>query len=258
MRFTHVARSSWDIMASVIIHRPPIVAPQMTAIEKRYAAVQSQIEKENSLLNDYEIKSKKDQILLERKAKLEAAGRDLSELEGELEVTNQMREQEWQNKATQLAKRYKFDDAEKIEGDVDEKNEKRLADKELVLVVKQRYGREDGYQSPWQFPEISTRQGEPLRQSAERCVGELLMGDVSIQGNAPISVFTLRYPKPIADAKKKSGSKVFFYNAILGAKTAIKLNTTEFPEYAWVSAEEFVKRVPGTNYRSAVRTSFLQ
>ncbi|CAJ0930128.1 unnamed protein product, partial [Mesorhabditis belari] len=256
MRVSMLTRTSWDIVASVVLQRAPIIASPMSPIERRYQDMLLKVEKESSLLNDHELKSKKDQLLLAKKAELEASGKDLSELEGELEVTNLMKEQEWNARADRLVKNYKLN--ERNDGEKDEKSLQRLLDRQLVLVVRQKFGQKQ-YASPWKLPEIEHRQGETLRQTAERCLGEVVSGDlaVQIQGNAPVSIYTFRYPKPVAQKKNKNGAKIFFYNAVMSPKSDFQVNKSEIADFGWLCAEEFNQRVTG-DYRKSVHTCFLE
>lgn len=51
----------WDIFASVALMRPPIIAPPMNDIEKRYSDFMSQSELEGSLRCDFELRQLRDE-----------------------------------------------------------------------------------------------------------------------------------------------------------------------------------------------------
>ena len=147
---------------------------------------------------------------MEKRKRLEEEGKDLSLLEGELGKTVMMEEEEWIKKK-QLAfetygiKRDAFED----------KNPKTLSrafDRKLILLVRQRFANSgDKYSSPWILPQLKN-DGESLRQTAEKCLGEVFSGDVklSIYGNAPQSHITYKYPKKLVDQLKTTsvGGKV--------------------------------------------------
>lgn len=51
----------WDIFASVVLSRPPVIAPPMSEVEQRFQKLQKAEERENSLMCDYELKTLQDQ-----------------------------------------------------------------------------------------------------------------------------------------------------------------------------------------------------
>ncbi|CAI5448591.1 unnamed protein product [Caenorhabditis angaria] len=251
------AAQKWDIIASVVLSRPPVIAPKMLEIEKRYQKLQLEEESENSLMNNYELKTKQDQKMLARREQLLKEGKELSELDEEIGVTNAVREDEWNKKAEELQKRYNFS---KIAEETDPKSLSRLLDRKLVLIVKQNFG-EKKYSSPWILPQMKNKEGETLRQTAERCIGEIAGGDLSasISGNAPFSVFSHKYPKPITQKTGQIGAKIFFYTANLAQNTTdFEANKDDVADFRWVTREEFWSTVPGKEYRNASKFAFLE
>lgn len=98
--------------------------------------------------------------MVARRAQLIADGKELSELDEEIGVTNAVREDDWKKAAEDLDKKFKF-------GEFPPKNELKSVERELqrklVLIVKQKLG-EKGYSSPWILPQMKHRDGETLRQ----------------------------------------------------------------------------------------------
>ena len=54
---------------------------------------------------DFELKARKDEKLLEKRAQLEKEGKELSELDGEIGITSAMLVDEWTKKATNFTQR---------------------------------------------------------------------------------------------------------------------------------------------------------
>lgn len=98
--------------------------------------------------------------MLARREQLLREGKELSELDEEIGVTNAVREDEWTRKAAVLEEKYQFS---KIPEITDVKSVDRALDRQIVLIVKQKMG-EKTYKSPWILPQIKHRQGETLRQ----------------------------------------------------------------------------------------------
>ncbi|CAI2350156.1 unnamed protein product [Caenorhabditis sp. 36 PRJEB53466] len=249
----------WDIFASVVLARPPVVAPPMSDVEQRFHRLQKAEEQEKSLMCNYELKTKQDQKMLARREQLLSEGKELSELDEEIGVTNAVREDEWKRKAAELEQKYKFSSNSTTS---DPKSAERLLDRKIVLIVKQKLG-EKKYASPWILPQMKHRQGETLRQTAERCIGEISAGNLgaSISGNAPFAVFTHKYPSPIAQKTGASGAKIFFYTANLSStssKEEFRANEDDVADFQWVCREEFWRTVPGTDYKKAARFAFLE
>ncbi|CAB3406886.1 unnamed protein product [Caenorhabditis bovis] len=247
----------WDIMASVVLGRSPVIAPPMSAIEAKFHRLQLEEEREKSLMCNYELKTKQDEKILARREQLINEGKELSELDEAISVMNSVLEDEWKRKADELEKKYKFTTESPAN---DGKSLERMLDRKLVLIVKQRFG-DKKYSSPWILPQIKHKDGETLRQTAERCLGEISRQNlaVNIAGNAPFSVFTHRYPKGLAARTGSIGAKIFFYQANLAQNsTEFKANGEDISDFNWVTKEEFISSVPDKSYRKAARFAFLE
>lgn len=99
--------------------------------------------------------------LIEKRKSLEAEGKPLGELEDLLERTWEKSFEKWEKREKRVREEYHFDDPTKYEVD-DPKSLRRKLDRKLVLLVKQRFFRED-YSSPWILPQLKNN-GEPLRE----------------------------------------------------------------------------------------------
>ncbi|KAE9549455.1 hypothetical protein FO519_007330 [Halicephalobus sp. NKZ332] len=231
----------WDIYAAVAVCRLPIVAPEMTPIQKKFVQIQSEIENQRSFKSDFELREEKDKKILEKRKQLEEAGKDLSLLEGELGKTAMMEEEEWIKKKQISFETYGIS----RDAFEDKKNPKTLSrafDKKLILLVRQRFASMDKYSSPWILPQLKN-DGESLRQTAERCVGEIFNGNVklSIYGNAPQSHITYKYPKKLVDQLKtaSAGGKVFIFQCFVDDPLRdVKFNDKMISDYRWCTVDE--------------------
>ncbi|VDL74727.1 unnamed protein product [Nippostrongylus brasiliensis] len=207
-------RCKWDIMVSVALSRPQVVAAPMTEIERRFHTLQIEEEKEKSLLCDFELKSLRDEKLIAKRAELEREGKELSELDEQIGLSNAMIQDEWSRRGEQLLKNINVANTQ-ARNLKDEHSLMRMLDRKLVLIVQQRFG-QDGYKSPWILPQLRHQSGETLRETAERCLREVAEGvQATLYGNAPFAVHTHKFPKPLKQKLNKDGAKIFFYHAVV-------------------------------------------
>lgn len=214
-------------------------------------------ERERSLLNDFELKTRHDKKLLAKRAELEREGKELSELDEQIGLANTIIQDEWNRRGEQLVQSLQLANPRSREVN-DDRSLRRKLDRKLLLIVKQRFGQEN-YKSPWILPQLKHETGETLRETAERCIRQCADGvTASIYGNAPFAVFTQKYPKPLAKRLDKAGAKLFFYHAALAPTSSFEPNKKEVVDYKWVVREEFWSTVPSKKYKSCVNSVFLE
>merc|ERR1719154_753375 len=63
------AELKWDLVAAVCIERPPFITPKLTEVEQKVMALQEEKEFEISMLNDHELRHKRDLEKQEKKKK---------------------------------------------------------------------------------------------------------------------------------------------------------------------------------------------
>uniref|UniRef100_A0A914RRJ7 Nudix hydrolase domain-containing protein n=1 Tax=Parascaris equorum TaxID=6256 RepID=A0A914RRJ7_PAREQ len=107
---------------------------------------------------------------------------------------------------------------------------RRKLDEKLILIVKQRFSRNDG------------------------------VLHASVSGNAPFSVYSYRYPSGLKRSERNNsvGAKVFFFTALISPFHGLKVNVKEISDYKWVTVDEFSKAVRSKPYRNSVSTLFLR
>jgi large subunit ribosomal protein L46 len=119
--------------------------------------------------------------------------------------------------------------AEDLSGD--QKSTNRKLDKHLLFVVQEKD------KKIWKLPESRWREGETLRETAERALKEhVKTPDTSVRvlGNAPWGVHTIRYPSSVRQKLGFAGAKVFFFKAQLLSSCTTYSDT----EYNWLGREE--------------------
>ncbi|GAB7348763.1 hypothetical protein MBLNU459_g7492t1 [Dothideomycetes sp. NU459] len=132
----------------------------------------------------------------------------------------------------------------------------RLLDRTLYLVVKNKSGR-------WVFPEDLVKGREGLHQAAERVIvqaGGINM-NTWVVGNAPIGHHSHDFAKAMTNSEQKTeeiGEKVFFMKARIMAGQA-NLGSNQFgdTEFKWLSKEEIEKTV-GAKYYSSVKNMLVE
>ncbi|CAD5228855.1 unnamed protein product [Bursaphelenchus okinawaensis] len=239
--------SKWDLSVALALVRLPVIAPKLTDIEQKFQKQQEQIEHEGSLLSDFELRMIKDAELLEKRKQLEAEGKDLSELDDQIGKTALQEEGEYKDFAQTTRKTFEIDNREKLE-DQDERSLRRRLDERLLLLVKQKFGENEP--KKWTLPVLKNN-GETLRQTAEKCLGETISSDVNVTiiGNAPFSVHPCKYPTKLAESLNKEGNNIFMYLGYINELDNQIDFSQKIADYRWTSKSELKSLVPTSQYR---------
>jgi large subunit ribosomal protein L46 len=131
--------------------------------------------------------------------------------------------------------------AEDLSGD--QKSTNRKLDKHLLFVVQEKD------KKVWKLPESRWREGETLRETAERALREYVKTpdtSVRVLGNAPWGVHTIKYPSSVRQKLGFTGSKVFFFKAQLLSSCT----TCSDIEYNWLGREELTNSLEPEYLRS--------
>uniref|UniRef100_A0A0K0DW78 Large ribosomal subunit protein mL46 n=1 Tax=Strongyloides stercoralis TaxID=6248 RepID=A0A0K0DW78_STRER len=230
-----------EIIASVVLIRPPLCAPPMNNIEKEYKDMKMQLEFRNSLKSNFELQMEKDEALLMKKKILEEEGKDLSELDEEIGITAKMKEEEWLEKSKAIKE--KLLNLDDIDTNENHKNLSRFPDRNLILSVKQKF--DNNKVSPWIFPQTNNIQ-HCLRSSLETAIDEMFNGSVKMKmfGGAPFSYFKYKYSKFLRDSRNIDYGEFFFFGAVLNDPSInISINSKLIDDYQWLTSEEIDKSI---------------
>lgn len=221
-------KEKWDLVGAVCVERHPVISRSMNELEAKFKQLLEQLEFENSMKSDHEIRIEEDKKDEER---LKSGAADL-----DLEVVRQTA-QDFEDAALDELKNFQL--APTIT-EADKKNDvkslNRKLDRNLVLLVEQKVG-ENNF---WIPPQGVRKDGETLRQTAERVLKETC-GDglnVKFYGNAPCGFYKYKYPKTIRESGV-IGAKVFYYQA-----KYLDGSLESEVEYQWLDRTELQKTLP--------------
>ncbi|VDO22616.1 Uncharacterized protein BM_BM6861 [Brugia malayi] len=249
----------WDIFASIALVRPPIIAPPMNDIEKRYQNFMLQRELEDSLRCDFELRQLRDERLLNERERLKVDDEEAN-LQEEIGILASVDEENWRKEADRIRKELAVGNLTKF-SKTDSANLQRKIDEFLVLLVCQKFGREDGYLSRWHLPQLQNLPGESLKQTSERCLKELFSTEIHGEGisNAPFAVYFYCYPAQLRQRLKTQsrGAAIFFFKALYMKRSALLVKKDVVADYKWANAEEFAASVGHKmSYLRALSTLF--
>ncbi|XP_052756161.1 39S ribosomal protein L46, mitochondrial [Galleria mellonella] len=234
------SKPSWDIATGVCIERVPVVTPPLNEMQKKYKDMLYTLETEKSLKSDHELRHENDKIQAEL-LKNESADVDL-------DTISKITAQDFEDAANEELAKFKF---AAIETEADKKGDKHTPDRclqrHLVLVTDVQLGKE----KKKLLPQGLWKEGETLRQTAERILLEQCGPELKVQflSNAPCGFYKYKYPSEI---NGKVGSKVFFYYAYYksgNVKNAVKAN--------WLTRNELTDVLPD-RYRKSVHEFLIE
>ncbi|KAI6234616.1 Hepatocyte growth factor-regulated tyrosine kinase substrate [Aphelenchoides fujianensis] len=227
----------WDLAVGVALIRPCVVAPPMSEVERNYHEIAAREEFESSLKSEFELRLIKDGELLEKRRKLEEEGKDLSQLDEEIGITAQQLEADWKRNEEVARRQFGLGDRAAVR-EANPKSLRHQLDRKIVLLL--------------------ANENESLRQTVDRCLKETLSGapQVVVEGNAPMSVYKYRYPKPVAKKQNAEGSYVFLYAAHLqNADADLQFNKNHVHDHRWCTTDELLQLLPAQHrkYGNKVR-----
>lgn len=160
-----------------------------------------QIEFERSYKSDFEIRDEKDKLI----SQLTQKG-NLDDVETALQQTAQDMKDAWRDELQKFQLNSRLTEADRKN---DVKSTDRKLEETLILLVEQKLGA----QNHMLLPQGQRRDGETMRQTAERVLKESCGNDIEVMfyGNAPCGFYKWKYP--IDQRGESVGVKLFFYRA---------------------------------------------
>lgn len=98
--------------------------------------------------------------LLEKRAKLEAEGKDLSQMDEEIGISSLQLMDDWKKSGDELIDKHRLNNVSSFEG-TDPRSIRRKLDRRILLMVKQLFQPGQNLVSPWILPQRRNN-GEPL------------------------------------------------------------------------------------------------
>ncbi|XP_011179608.1 39S ribosomal protein L46, mitochondrial [Zeugodacus cucurbitae] len=235
---------SWDLYASVLVERLPIVSKSFNAIEREFQEQLWRIEFENSLKSDHELKHERDlkQSELIKKGKMEVDLDDSASKQTAQDLKDAYSEE---LKSFQFALRSTSDDATNKTNSTN-----RCLEDTLYLVIEESLSKKTVKMLP-QGPRLD---GETMRQAAERVLREKCgtQLDVTFYGNAPCGFYKYKYPSEMR--KNSIGAKVFFYRASLHGGN---VDTEITKKFEWLTRPALEEKLQKSEYTESIQKFLL-
>ncbi|EZA59262.1 39S ribosomal protein L46, mitochondrial [Ooceraea biroi] len=223
---------TWDLYSAVCLERHPIITKPMQEIELKFYTLLKQIELENSMICDYELK-------VEEKKQLKKVD-DNADMDSPLLQTVQDFEDNCQEEFNnfKFAPRITKFDEQNITSSLERK-----LDQSLLLLVQQKVGNK----SYWIPPQGIRKEGETMRQTAERVLQDTCGTEIKAKfyGNAPIGFYKYTYSKKLRE-QGSYGAKIFYFLAKY-VDGSINDNNVK---YQWLNHEEAEKILPNDMRKS--------
>ncbi|XP_052872444.1 39S ribosomal protein L46, mitochondrial [Anopheles cruzii] len=233
---TPLAEQRWDLFAGVLVERLPIVTKTLEPIEAKFKEMLNQIELENSLKSNHEMRKETEKRQLE----LLKAGK--IDLDSEaLKQTAQDLEDAYNDEYAKFKPAPRVTEAD-LKSNVESTDRK--LEEALVLLVEQKLGNKNHFL----LPQTLHKAGESMRATAERALKEFC-GDtlqVTFYGNAPVGFYKYKYP-PTARSDTV-GAKVFFFRSVLKPSSG-NVTNNKF-KHKWLTQEELQKQLHESYYQN--------
>ncbi|XP_026315672.1 39S ribosomal protein L46, mitochondrial [Hyposmocoma kahamanoa] len=232
--------SSWDIVTGVCIERLPVVTPPLNDIQKKYKDMLATMEIEKSLKSAHELRREQDKIQAELLKN--------DSIEVDMEVVSKNTAQDFEDASNEEFAQFQF---ASITTEADKKGDKsstdRFLQRHLVLVMPHKLGKD----IKTLLPQGLWKEGETLRQTAERIVKEQCGSELKVQflSNAPCGFYKYKYPCEIVG---KLGAKVFFYYANYKSGSAHSKSKAE-----WLTRNELTETFP-ERYNKSVHDFLIE
>lgn len=223
---TSQSKKKWDLMSAVCLERKPLITRELNEIEKKVQDLMYQVELENSMKSDHELRCIADEL---RAQKLLEKTLNVDMIDDALQQTGQDFVDVGLNELKKFTPASRITKADK---ENNTKSTQRKLDRHLVFLLNIKLGDK----SHWTMPFGKRLEGETLRQTAERILADRFNKNIHAKfyGNAPCGFYKYKYPKEIQAESNVVGAKIFFFKAqyLDGAIQDKKV------EFTWASRDE--------------------
>lgn len=240
----------WHVLAAVCLERMPTIAPKKLPIEAEYSKMIDDVEVEESLLSDHEMRQRQEETADQRGVSLtgeEVIVETTADIEGKW--TKELDQFEQQRQAAGKGQNELFDAESEM------RSISRKLDRKLYLIVKERLGRD----FVWLLPQgaYNSQVDSSLRDTAERILSRTCGASIEAQffGNAPIGFYKYKYPKKAELREHFIGAKVFFFHA-QHRQGIVEPDAQLVHDYMWVTRPEMGMYLPQKYYEKVEKFLF--
>lgn len=233
------SKEKWEILCGVCLERKPVISRTMNKLETSFMNMLKEMELENSMKSDHEMRHEADLRRAKElaKGKVSTDNADQSLMQTALEFED--------NCKKELAE---FTPAPRITP-ADEKNDvkstERKLDQHLLYIINTKIGNEP----VWIVPHDNVKENENLKTAAERIIREKCGETVKAKliSSAPCGFYKYRYPNPVKEKLNATGAKIFFMKAqYLGGN----VEENKVQNYNWATRNELQDRFVNKYYNS--------
>lgn len=232
-------KPKWDLLCGVCLQRKPLISREPREIEIKFAQMLRDIEDENSLKSDHELRHEAD---LRRVAELKKGNithEEMSKVAGQTAL-------EFEDMCDKELKSFK--PASRLT-EADEKGDTKSTDRKLaehlLYVTKEKLGKGE----VWMLPHGPLQGEESLRQAAERILQEKLGRKIKAKfyGNAPCGFYKYKYPRTMES--NAVGAKIFFMKAQY-IKGEVGPDDESRLDFSWNTIEELSNKMNQPYFRA--------
>lgn len=213
----------WQIFASVILERPPIIGKEKTRLEQEFQTMLDDYEHEKASKSDHELRIEQDIRNMEKKRK-------------GLEVVNEPLQTGFEYEEDREKLINSFSPASRVTDSDDLSSLNRLLDEKLYLFLPHFLGPSD----VWFLPTSSVEGKSSMREAADDALAKTLgvkkALQVKVLGNAPVGFYKYRYPLKSEESQTFTGGKFFFFKAFIKDPRTFRME--ENGKRAWFSKAE--------------------
>lgn len=227
------AQKKWDLYAGICLERKPLILKKLNAIESKHHRTLQEVEFENSYKSDHELWLENNETYSKT---VETKDATMNALDFE---------DAWNKEFEAFRLPPTVTEADE-KGD--DKSPLRKLDSHLLLVTLEKLGKDD----LWTLPCGMRREGENLRETAERILREKCGEKIqaTFLGNAPCGFYKYKYPAAV-QTDSVVGAKIFYFKAVYFSGQVEKSDGVL--DFRWASRGELEKLFSHKKYLNSVK-----
>jgi len=231
----HLDNKQWKISAAVSVERLPTITPALTEIEEKLQNLFQELENEQSLKSDHEMRIIEEIDLAQQKKAGIALPPEKAMM---LQRTASDDIDYWTREAKGFVPASRKTKEDEIN---DLKSLNRALDKSLFLVIQDKENADS-----WTLPKMINSNGESLRETAEKALQTFCGENFKAQviGNAPFIHYNLKYSPENRETYEVHGEKVFIFKAFFQEGSLPETTKSkQCEDFKWLKREELLETV---------------